>query len=300
MKYLILLSFVLLFSCKKEKKIIIDSIDDPLAEIFEVKPNWEGKLATIKIYKEDEFYASHQYFYNENGIPNGDIQINYGGTISDSFVIDIIDTIIEPLDTFGNYTKKAIFWNNIKNLRNKEYIGSDFVNLITDNQNVYFSSGRTIVSDDFIYNANLITRKKREQCFSQSVIDFMLCPTGTLDFQYPITSFDISFQICDLRPASDQNQRDVVNTTATHTNYENKLGLMFNFMYGDYSAEFIPYALLGMKVPNEYLIKSVDFQTYRNSFEYKFNIENQLSEINVIKNGDISVKNEYRAEFTYY
>ena len=67
MKYLILLSFVLLFSCKKEKKIIIDSIDDPLAEIFEVKPNWEGKLATIKIYKEDEFYASHQYFYNENG-----------------------------------------------------------------------------------------------------------------------------------------------------------------------------------------------------------------------------------------
>ena len=300
MKYLIFLFIILCFSCKKDKKLIVKTNDDLLAEIFQVKPTWTDKLATIKIYKEDDLYASHQYFYDENGIPNGDIQINYGGTIADSFVIEKIDTIVDLVDTFGNFTKKAIVWNNIKNLRFKEYNGPDFVNTIKDDQYVYSSSGRTIVSDDFIYNSNLITHKKREQCFSQSVIDFMLCPTGTLDFQYPSTSYDINFQICNLRPGGHQNHRDMVNAIATHTNYENKLGLMFNFMYGDYTAEFIPYALFGVKVPNEYLIQSVDFQTYRNSFEYKFNSENQLSEINVIKIGDFSVKNEYRAEFTYY
>ena len=67
MKYLILLSFVLLFSCKKEKKIIIDSIDDPLAEIFEVKPNWEGKLATIKIIKRTSFMLLINIFITKMG-----------------------------------------------------------------------------------------------------------------------------------------------------------------------------------------------------------------------------------------
>lgn len=302
MKYLIFISFILLFSCKKEKKIIIDSQKDALAEIFQLKPNWEGKLATIKIYKEDAFYASHQYFYGENGIPNGDIQQSYGGTIADSFLIEIKDTIVDIIDTFGNFTQKAIVWNNIKKFRNNELSQPEFISTIADNQYVYGSSGACVfdLRDLVAYNPKLFTTKIANQSFGQSVLDFAICPSGTINFQYPSTSFQINTQICNLKPVEKISQKGGLEAIALHTNFENKLGLMFNFMYGDYTEGFIPYTLFGVKVPNDYLLERVNFDTYRNSFEYKFNIENQLSELDFVSMGDISIISKYRAEFTYY
>ena len=55
-----------------------------------------------------------------------------------------------------------------------------------------------------------------------------------------------------------------------------------------------------MKVPNEYLIESVNSPLVGNYFEYKFNSENQLSEMNFKSMGDISIIYKYRVEFTYY
>lgn len=302
MKRIIFFCIILIISCKKDKIKPIEN--DPISSIFIEQVEWKENLSTIYIKSSLDDSISYQYFYGKNGIPNGAIIHNYKDNLIDSFVIEIKDTIVfstllDPMPPINETRCLAIIWNHVDNIRLNNNLKENYVHIVAPNDFIYQSNSTILGLNSFSnYDFNFNT-KSADNIFLQAKLAHGISYLASFQIQQPVMNYKLFIFVTDLRKKDDLDiGYDVITT---HSTNNNTFGFNYNYLEFDYSADFIPYALFGVKVPNEYLIqetKSAVFDS-KSIYEYKFNNKNQLIQINGDKLSSVSLNN-YSVYLTYY